>query len=37
MIIDLLAILVLIALAVPFAWLMRRAWHTRNAIIKWGA
>lgn len=36
MIIDLIAILVVIALVVLFAWLTRRAWRAKNGLVKWG-
>lgn len=36
MIVDLIAILVIIALVALFAWLTRRAWRARNAIVNWG-
>ncbi len=33
---NLIAWLVLVALALGFAWLVRRAWRAKNSILKWG-
>src|SRR5439155_18501436 len=36
MLANIAGLLVLIALALLFAWVLRRVWRSRNAIVKWG-
>ena len=36
MIVNLVSLLVLVAVAVGFGWLARRAWRSRSAVLKWG-